>query len=255
MAKVTIATVCYNSVDTIEKTVKSVLEQTYTDMEYLIIDGASEDGTLDIINDFLADERIKLTSEPDDGLYYAMNKAIDRATGKYIIFMNSGDVFANKHVLSDISSYLDKNSEIVYGNVIRIKEKGRLLEKYGNRYIPLLLLLQGKMICHQSIFTRCDIMRQYRFNTDYSITADYDFLMRAVRDKRELKYADVTISIVDNVNGISSSIRNMDVMRQQDDKSLKSNFIVAYYALMVPKYIIRVIKHMKERNLSDTTRE
>ncbi len=247
MIRVTVATVCYNCEDTIEKTIISVLKQTYGEIEYIIVDGASSDMTMEVIKKHCKDERVIVISEPDDGLYDAMNKAIDKATGDYVIFMNSGDVFADDNVIYNISRFLDGNNELVYGNVIRLKPSGRILEKYGNRYTPMFLLLQGKMMCHQSIFTRSDIMKQYRFNTDYSITADYDFLMRMVHDKRRLQYADVTVSIVDNVKGISSTISNMDEMRKQDDMSLKESFPVWYFVLVIPKGLIRKIRRTGEK--------
>ena len=248
--KVTVATVCFNSQDTIENTIISVLEQTYGEIEYLIIDGASTDSTLDIIHKY-KDARMKVVSEPDNGLYDAMNKAAKVATGDYIIYMNSGDIFADKDVISDISTALDGINELVYGNVIRIKKNRRFLEKYGNPMTPMFLLLQGKMMCHQSIFTRCDIMREYGFNTEFSITADYDFLMRMVKDKRKLCYMDVTVSIVDNVEGISSSVINMDEMRRQDDISLKKNFPVWFYIVGCPKAAVRTVRRIHEKMLNN----
>ncbi len=248
MIKITVVTVCYNSQDTIEKTVRSVLEQTYKEIEYIVVDGASKDNTLDIIRSIDTGNRILLVSEPDNGLYDAMNKAATMATGEYIIYMNSGDVFADKNVISDVADSLDGRSDLVYGNVIRIKKSGRILEKYGNRYTPMFLLAQGKMMSHQSIFTRRDVVQEYGFNTEYTITADYDFLMRIVHDKRTLKYIDINVSIVDNIEGISSQIRNLDEMRRQDDKSLKVNFPALYYSLWVPKGIVRGIKHFVEKS-------
>ena len=246
MKRISVVTVCYNCKDTIEKTIVSVLEQTYSEIEYIIIDGASSDGTLEIIGNYVQGGII-LISEPDEGLYYAMNKATDIAKGDYIIFMNSGDVFASENVICELIDSLDGNNELVYGNVIRLKSGGRILEKYGNKYTPMFLLLQGKMICHQSIFVRCDIMKKYRFNTDYSITADYDFLMRMIKDKRKLQFVDITISIVDNEKGISSSVANMDIMREQDDNSLKDNFPMWYYVMVLPKSFIRFIRRIGEK--------
>ena len=247
MKKISVVTVCYNCEDTIEKTILSVVKQTYSSIEYIIVDGLSSDRTVDVVRKHLKDKRIIFISEPDDGLYDAMNKAIDIASGDYIIFMNSGDIFASETVLSDIIEALDGNNELVYGNVIRLKHGGRVLEKYGNRYTPMFLLLQGRMICHQSIFTRCDIMKEYRFNTDFSITADYDFLTRVIQNKRKMKYVDITVSIVDNEEGISSTISNMDIMREQDDKSLKENFPMWYYAMVLPKGFIRGIRRIREK--------
>ena len=96
--KISVVTVCYNSVDSIEETMLSVLNQTYSDVEYIIIDGGSTDGTVDIIKKY-ADRLVYWVSEPDKGIYDAMNKGIAAATGDYINFMNSGDRFASTNVI------------------------------------------------------------------------------------------------------------------------------------------------------------
>ncbi len=114
MLKISVATVCYNCKDTIEKTIISVLMQTYREIEYIIVDGASTDGTLDIVDKYIEDDRIVLISEPDKGLYDAMNKAVARATGDYIIYMNSGDVFASDDVFDKIKNYLYGNNDLGY---------------------------------------------------------------------------------------------------------------------------------------------
>jgi glycosyltransferase involved in cell wall biosynthesis len=242
--KITIATVCYNAQQTIENTIKSVINQTYSDIEYLIIDGKSTDKTLDIIDKYAGDSRIRLVSEEDTGLYNAMNKAIKICTGDYIIYMNSGDVFHDYRVIEEMMPYMD--ADIVYGNVVRIKSDGRHLEKYHGKYTVMRLLLTGMMMCHQAMFTRIDIMRKYGFDENYSITADYDFVVRAKKDKCKMKYIDRNVAIVDNIEGISSQVRNNDIMRMEDDRSLKANFPVWYYIIKIPKGIVRLIKRRNE---------
>ncbi len=120
--KITIVTVCYNSEKTISKTIESVIGQTYRDIEYIIIDGASKDRTVEIVNKYREKHNIVLVSEPDTGLYDAMNKAIVIANGKYILFMNSGDIFADEHVVQKMSTYLESEEDIIYGNVIRCRK-------------------------------------------------------------------------------------------------------------------------------------
>ncbi len=241
--KVTIVTVCYNSEKTIEKTIKSVLSQTYDNFEYIIVDGASSDGTVELIKALTVfDKRTRFISEPEMGLYDAMNKATAMAKGDYILFMNSGDEFSDINVIKDMSGYLNSINELVYGNVIRIKPYGSILEKYHGKHKIMLLLLQGKMMCHQSVFTRTDLMRQYGFDLQYTITADYDFIMRVKKDRRKIIYVDRNISVVDNVNGISSDKKNLDIMRAQDDRSLKTNFPVWYAAVIPIKKLVRAFR-------------
>ncbi len=240
--KVTVATVCYNSIDVIEDTIKSVVSQTYDYIEYIIVDGASDDGTMDVVERYKDDYCIVTISEPDKGLYDAMNKATWLATGDYILFMNSGDVFVDKDVIKDLSVILAEGHELVFGNAIRNKPQGQVIEKYHGKHKIMTLLLQGRMMCHQSVFTRIDIMRQYGFDLKYSITADYDFIMRMMRDKRDIVYIDRTVSIVDNVNGISSSKGNFAIMRKQDDDSLKANFPVWYMIVTPIKRLKRLFR-------------
>lgn len=239
MSKISVVTVCYNAEESIEETMKSVFSQTYSDIEYIVIDGASTDNTLGVINRFSDYSFLKIVSEPDSGLYNAMNKAIRMAQGDYIIFLNSGDVFCDKGVLLDIAPYL--STDIVYGNVRRKKYNGDVIEKYPGKRRVLWLLLQGKMVSHQVIFTRTEIMRKYGFDESYTITADFDFLTRAVRDRCSLQYVDRDVSVMENRWGISAQKENIDIMRAEDDRSLKTNFPFLYSLIILPKMIVRLI--------------
>ena len=116
--KISVVTVCYNSVDTIEETMLSVLNQTYSDVEYIIIDGGSTDGTVDIIKKY-ADRIAYWVSEPDNSIYDAMNKGIAVATGDYINFMNSGDSFASKDSISNVLTNIKEDIDIVFGDTDR----------------------------------------------------------------------------------------------------------------------------------------
>lgn len=251
--KITIATVCFNEEDTIEMTMKSVLSQTYKNIEYLIIDGKSSDSTIDKVKKYISDSRICLVSEEDRGLYHAMNKAAKMCTGEYIIYMNSGDLFHDKKVIEDMQPYLNK--DLVYGNVIRNINSGKKTEKYHGRYKIMGLLLIGRMMSHQSLFTKIDIMRQYQFDERFKICADYDFVVRVKKNRCSMQYVDRIVSIVDNMGGISSQIGNYKTMRNEDDRSLKENFPLWYYLLVGPKAMVRFVKEINENKAENRIEE
>lgn len=249
MIKISIITVCFNSVQTIQQTIGSVLKQSYPNIEYLIIDGQSTDGTVCIIKEYepLFEGRMRWVSEKDAGIYNAMNKGIDVCSGDYVIFLNSGDLFADNQVIENAVKQMQDTSEVdraelFYGNVIRCYKEGTRLEKYPEKYIVFRLLMMGRMPCHQGIFTGAAIMRKYRFDESYRICADFDFLVRCLRGHVRMQYLNVNVSIVDCVNGISSQDVNLDKMRAEDDRSIHANYPLFFWVMRIPKMLIRMYK-------------
>jgi glycosyltransferase involved in cell wall biosynthesis len=251
MAKISVVTVCYNAQNTIEKTIRSVINQENADIEYIIQDGGSIDNTLDIINRYKKKYAINLESAKDKGLYDAMNKAVSKASGDYIIFLNSGDVFFDNNVLYNITKEL--STDIVIGNVIRRTNKGELKEGYRGRHTVFRLLLSGRMPCHQVIFAKRKLLTEMPFDLSYNICADFNFMVQCSKKKCSIHYVDIDVSIVDCVEGISSQKENLEEMRRQDDRSLKENFPVWYYIIKIPKGIGRCIKRINEDNNSSNT--
>lgn len=250
--KITVATVCYNAGDCIRKTIESVINQTYADIEYLIIDGASSDDTMLIVKGYVAeDDRIKTVSEPDEGLYDAMNKAACMASGDYIIYMNAGDTFASSTALKETVKMIENASgtgkypDVVYGNVIRIKPDSTYVESYRSDKPLLKLLLTGNIPSHQSTLTKTAIIREYGFDLSYSITADFDFYVRAYASKLNIRYLRVTIGCVDNTVGLSSDSNNLEIMRSEDDRSLRQNLPLWYYLTIALKKAYRLFKRHK----------
>ena len=194
--KITVVTVCRNAENCIKETIESVLSQSCDDYEYLIIDGASTDNTIDIISSFceeFASKNInfRYISEPDDGIYDAMNKALDISGGEWILFMNAGDSFFSPDVLSDVYAEDLHGSDVVYGNIL-MKDNGHYKkDPAGNPEDQV----NHSPICHQAMFTRTDILRKYRFDTGYELAADYDTMIRMFKDGRSFKKLDKTISI------------------------------------------------------------
>jgi glycosyltransferase involved in cell wall biosynthesis len=168
---VTIITVVFNNLAFIEETIQSVLNQTYQNIEYIIIDGGSTDGTLNIIKKYENFVDI-FVSEKDKGIYDAMNKGIKLAKGKWINFMNSGDTFYSKDTLSSIPFTNFQNSSMIYGK-IKLFSKSRKYIKILNPFICNkfnLLLLGSGVVCHQAVFYNTDI--KFRFPDKYKILGD-----------------------------------------------------------------------------------
>jgi len=195
---ITVVTVVRNGEKTLEETVLSVINQTYTNVEYIIVDGASTDGTLDIIKKY--EDRIDYwISEPDDGIYYAMNKGIDLTTGEWINFMNSGDKYFNKFTVIDILKEAG-NNDIIYGDYIRSNGKrGR-----SPRNINMLFFLMERMICHQAIFERKLLLKKNHFDTQYKIIADRKHLMNCYTEYAKIKYIPYIVCVYD-IDGCSSN--------------------------------------------------
>lgn len=243
--KFSIVTVCLNAESTILETIRSVKQQKYPNYEYVIWDGLSKDHTLEIIRENAGADNIYVFSKKDSGLYNAMNQAAKECNGDYILFLNSGDIFADERVLSDVADLIEKDSskaDIYFGNVLRKREARTVLETYHGKEVVLRLLLAGRMPCHQSVFTRCEVMQRYGFDERYSITADYNFLMKCRKYKHPFMYMDRVISCFDCTQGISAAKSNLEEMRRQDDASMKELYPGWYYILKPVKWIVRWLK-------------
>ena len=179
---VSIITVCYNAQDTIEKTINSVRKQTYDNYEYIVVDGASTDDTMLIVEQN-RDIITKYISEKDDGIYYAMNKALDMATGEYVWFINAGDRIPHANTLEKImeSSYVFQ--DIYYGKTKIINNNGKVIAERRLKLphnLTRYSFLWGMVVCHQSAIVRREIVGKY--DTQYKISADYDWLLSAIEN-------------------------------------------------------------------------
>jgi glycosyltransferase involved in cell wall biosynthesis len=187
---ITVITVVYNGVSTLEQTILSVINQTYKNIEYIIIDGGSTDGTVDIIKKY-EKHLAYWVSEPDKGIYDAMNKGIDKASGEWINFMNSGDWFYDDSVLLSIDSLLSSDIDVLYGDTIKFKT------------YPLWRFKLHMPFCHQSCFAKTDIYKRYHFDISYKLAGDYNFFFNLWKNGYLFEYCPVVISMYDNT-GVSS---------------------------------------------------
>lgn len=197
--KVSIVTVSFNCISSIEDTILSVVCQNYEYKEFIIIDGGSTDGTLDIIKKYK--EKIDYwISEKDAGIYDAMNKGINVSNGEWIIFMNSGDLFYNSNVLGDVFNQNSYGEEIIYGDRISLFSFG----KYYHKPAKLSTFNYDFPIFHQSTFVKLDLLKYRGFNTIFKICADYESFYHFFSTGHSFRYLPIPFSICECEEGFSS---------------------------------------------------
>jgi glycosyltransferase involved in cell wall biosynthesis len=190
LPKVSVVTVIRNGVDVIERTLKSVIGQDYPNLEYIVVDGGSTDGTLDVIHRH-APSITRVTTGNDRGPYDAMNKGAAQATGEWLVFMNGGDLFAGRDVITRTFSAIDPSScDVIYGDGIISSESYRIVE----RAVVPLTLSDGNGFSHQSAFVRTTLQQHYRFDLGEPIAADYDLFLRLMKDGQRFRHVDVVVS-------------------------------------------------------------
>lgn len=209
MVKFSIITCTFNAGPYIGRTMESVKEQVYPYIEHIIMDGVSRDRTLTVVEQYAAvDSRVKLFSERDNGLYDAMNKAIQRATGDYILFLNAGDRFFSETTLEDIADMLKYNNRpaVVYGMTDIVNNAGMLL--HPRRLQPPEVLTwksfrHGMLVCHQAFFARTDIAKETPYNLKYRFSADVDWCIRIMKKGEDLgeKNLNTHLTVCDYLDG------------------------------------------------------
>lgn len=219
---ISVVTVCYNAVHSIEKTIQSVINQTYLNIEYIIIDGGSIDGTVDVIKKY-ADRLAYWVSEPDKGIYDAMNKGVAVATGEWINFMNAGDSFAGNDVVDKLfhQNIIINRVGVVFGDtlfVFRNRQKiVRFCDDTHHKIMPS---------CHQSIFCRRNLLVRNPFDLKYKIAADYNLFFQLKQMEVAFQYIPLVVAIYDATDGISS--RN--VWRAQKEMiTIERNCLFIYF--------------------------
>lgn len=199
MIKFTVVTITFNAGNVLKRTLDSVLSQTHEDVEHLIIDGKSTDGTLAMAEAYKAKSdssckghKVIIRSEPDDGIYDAMNKGLTQASGDYIIYMNAGDFFPETDTLEEIAHRCHLNElpsdslpAVLYGNTNIVNDKGLFI--YPRRLRPPKKLTwrsfrNGMVVCHQAFYARTDIAKNISYDTSYRYSADVDWCIRVMRE-------------------------------------------------------------------------
>lgn len=246
--KVSIITVCYNSEKTISETIESVLKQTYDDIEYIIVDGLSKDNTLDIIKESQKKfkGKLKYISEKDKGLYDAMNKGIEMASGDVIGILNSDDKLANKGVIKKIVQEFEKsNCDATYSNLLFMDEESmtKTIRKFkAGKYSKKF----GWHPPHPTLYVRKSVYDEIgKFNLKYRIAADYDFMLRMIKTNNySLSYINENLVYMRSggasTDGLNGYIKNFkDSYHVLKDNNIRYAFIIN--CLRSVKTIIQMI--------------
>ena len=197
-----IITVTYNAGKVLEDTILSVISQTYRNVEYIIVDGNSKDNTLEIIGKY-SKHISKMVSEPDKGLYDAMNKGIRMATGDYLCFLNAGDKFHEKETLQQIAETLkDKDlPDVIYGETAIVDEDGNFLHM-RRLSTPERLnwksFKQGMLVCHQAFLAKRELALKYPYDMQYRFSADFDWCIRIMKEAKCLH--NTRLTLIDYLN-------------------------------------------------------
>ena len=237
MIKFSVITCTYNAADVVERTLESVLSQSWPQVEHIIVDGASKDATMKFVDAYVAKNRdedngheVVSASERDRGLYDAMNKGIARATGDYVVFINAGDVFPDDHTLENISNDVNERSDgqlpaVLYGDTNIVDGSGALL--HPRRLSPPEHLTwrsfrHGMLVCHQAFYARTDLAKAEPYDLRYRFSADVDWCIRIMkRAEREhlqlLRLPEVVANYLDggmtNKNHRASLMERFRIMR------------------------------------------
>lgn len=220
--KVSVITINYNNKEGLDKTIQSVINQTWSDFEYIIIDGASTDGSKELIESY-SDKIDYWVSEPDTGVYNAMNKAIKAANGEFVIFMNSGDTFYENSVIEKVNPILIDEFDIYYGDNYKIKPNSKRKKTYPEKLS--FAFFYSSCINHQSTFIRRKMFFDYfLYNEEYKIVSDWEFFIYTICvENRPYKYLQMTISNYD-FTGVSSLDKYKHIAKQEKEEVFNKYF-------------------------------
>lgn len=217
--KLSIITINYNNREGLKKTIESVLSQTFTDYEYIIIDGGSTDGSRELIEQY-QDLLAYWCSEPDKGIYNAMNKGVQHAHGEYVNFMNSGDCLHNENTLKEVFEGKEYEEEIVTGQLLNM-DTGKLLRKYEEN---ILLYIVKSTLNHQGSFIRREWLQKYPYDENLKIVSDWKFWVETIiLDKARVRIIDTIVGEQD-MTGISTDGRYHDLMSQEREQVMNALF-------------------------------
>ena len=253
--KISLITVTYNSGNTLKYTFDSVLKQLYHDIEYIVIDGNSKDNTVSIIKKYelLFKGKLKWISEPDEGLYDAMNKGIRMATGDIVGILNSDDFFTSSHVLQEIATTFKKNKELdaIYGDIHFVNPDNlqKCVRYYSSKVFKRGLMRLGFIPAHPSFYIRRECFDKYGlYKTDYKIAADFEFLLRVIyKQKIRTKYLPMDMVTMRTGGASTSGIKSYVGIMKEHLRAFKENEIYTNVGLLSLRYIYKIGEIIKSK--------
>ena len=218
MIKLSIITINYNNASGLSKTMESVISQNFSDFEYIVIDGGSTDGSVDIIKKY-AEKLTFWVSEPDKGIYNAMNKGISMASGEYLLFLNSGDWFVNNEVIAGVIPYLNSVYEIVSGGLILVKNEEEHIQLNPPNTVNLNYCIHSGLT-HPNTFIRAELFEKYGYYNEHNkIVSDWEFFL-IVCGLNKCKYQGIPVLVsCFTMDGISS--RNDELLKKETEETLQ----------------------------------
>jgi glycosyltransferase involved in cell wall biosynthesis len=248
--KVSVITATYNRDATIVRAISSVKSQIYTDIQVVVIDGASQDDTISLVSPMLDDKDI-LQSEPDQGIYDALNKGLDLADGEIVAFLHSDDLYFDNNVISKVVEiFSDDSVDVVYGDACFFS--GSSVTKTKRRYRSDKLsernLAWGKMPAHPAIFIRRKIYEEIGyFETDFQIAADYEFLCRLVQyaNLKSVYLSSVLVRM--ELGGASTGgVRSTILLNKEVFRAIRKNGIYTNIFMLLSKYPSKILQFLRE---------
>lgn len=243
--KISIITVCFNSSATIRDTIESVLAQTYTDIEYIIVDGASKDDTLNIVAEY--GSRIdRVISEPDKGIYDAMNKGIRAATGDVVGILNSDDFFTATNSVELISSGFGEEVDAVYADLIYVKKNdvSKFSRLYSSSGFAKWKIRFGFMIPHPTFYVRTKLFESYGFyKLDYRVAADFELMARFFQAGINVKRVDAVVVSMREGGISSASIKWRIHQNIEIARGCNENGIFTFFPLLILKLPFKLFSY------------
>lgn len=252
--KISIITATFNSSSTIKYTLDSVLTQTFTDIEYIVIDGKSKDNTVDIVKKYESKfaGRLKYISEPDKGIYDAMNKGIKIATGDVIGILNSDDFYTSNDVLQTIAETFENNKiDAIYGDIHFVNDNDltKCVRYYSSKIFKRKYMRMGFMPAHPSFYVKKSVYEKYGlYKTDYKITADFEFLLRSVFvGKIKTKYVNKDMVTMRTGGASTAGFNARKLIMKEHLRAFKENNVYTNVIILSLRYIYKITEYFNNR--------